>query len=108
MIRQLSPFEVNNLMIAGEKVILLDVREPEEYAICRLPGSVLIPLGELPSRFGELDVAEDATLVVYCHHGIRSNRGAAFLHQQGIENAVNMTGGIEWWSQQIDPSVPRY
>jgi rhodanese-related sulfurtransferase len=108
MIRQLTPMDVNNLLIAGEPVMLLDVREPEEYAICRLPGSVLIPLGELPSRLGEIDVPEGGTVVVYCHHGIRSNRAAAFLHQQGIENAVNMSGGIEWWSQQIDPSVPRY
>jgi len=108
MIRQLTPQEVNNLLIAGEKVVLLDVREPEEYAICRLPGSVLIPLGDLPGRVASLDFPEDATLVVYCHHGVRSNRAAAFLHQHGFENAVNMTGGIDWWSQLINPGVPRY
>jgi rhodanese-related sulfurtransferase len=108
MIPQLTPHEVNGKLIAGEKVVLLDVREPEEYAICHLPGSVLIPLGDLPGRVAALDFPEDATVVVYCHHGVRSNRAAAFLHQNGFTNAVNMSGGIDWWSQLVDPGVPRY
>jgi rhodanese-related sulfurtransferase len=108
MIPQLTPREVNNLIIAGEPVVLLDVREPEEYAICRLPGSILIPLGDLPGRAHELDVPDGTTLVVYCHHGVRSLRGAGYLMQLGMEKVASMSGGIEWWSQLIDPSVPRY
>lgn len=108
MIRQIHPADVKAKLDAGEPVVLLDVRQPEEYAICRLAGSVLIPLGELPQRVGELDVPDGATVVVYCHHGMRSLNGAMLLAQAGIPNAVSMAGGIEAWSTQVDPAVPRY
>src|SRR5437660_1185762 len=69
---------------AGEPVYLLDVRQPDEHAFAALPNSTLIPLGELPARLGEIQPPPGALVVVYCHHGVRSLRGAAFLRQNGI------------------------
>jgi adenylyltransferase/sulfurtransferase len=91
----------------GRKITLLDVRTPQEYAICHLPGSVLIPIQELPQRLGEV-AAEGASVVVYCHHGPRSTHGTLFLRQAGHEQTWNLAGGIHAWSLEIDPSVPRY
>lgn len=86
--------------------LLIDVREPWEHGICRLDGAQLIPLGELPARYQELLEAEE--VVLYCHHGIRSLDAAAWLRQQGVENARSLAGGIDRWAQEIDPSVARY
>lgn len=109
MIRQISPEDVKAKLDIGEPVYLLDVRQPEEYAICRLPGSHLIPLGELPHRAGEVEPPAGAAVVVYCHHGIRSLSGAAILQQAaGLGDVYSMAGGIEAWSARIDPAVPRY
>lgn len=96
------------LLAAGSPVLLLDVRQLEEHAFCHLPGSVLIPLGDLPTRYEELEVPEGALVVVYCHHGVRSLRGAGFLEHVGIKNAASMAGGIEEWSLKVDAGVPRY
>jgi rhodanese-related sulfurtransferase len=108
MVRQIHPTDVKAKLDAGEPVLLVDVRQPEEYALCRIAGSVLIPLGELTGRVGELDPPDGATVVVYCHHGIRSLSGAAVLAQAGLPNVVSMAGGIEAWSTLVDPAVPRY
>jgi rhodanese-related sulfurtransferase len=108
MVHQIMPEDVKAKLDAGEPVYLLDVRQPEEYAICRLPGSVSIPLNDLVYRAGEIDPPAGATLVVYCHHGVRSVSGAAFLQTAGFDNVYSMAGGIEAWSQRIDPAVPRY
>lgn len=86
--------------------LLLDVREPDEYQLCRIEGSKLIPLSELPKRLGELP--KSGVIVVHCHHGGRSARAVDFLRQQGLEGAKNLAGGIDAWSAQIDPSVQRY
>jgi rhodanese-related sulfurtransferase len=106
MIPQIQPSELKALLGAGAPVVLLDVRQPEEYAYCALPGSVLIPLGELMARVEEVDPA-GATVVVYCHHGVRSLSGAAILRHAGIE-AMSLAGGIDRWSLTVDPTVPRY
>jgi rhodanese-related sulfurtransferase len=84
---------------------LLDVREPEEFALTQLAGAQLIPLGELQARVEE--IPEGVELVVYCHHGIRSLQAAGFLRGQGRE-AVSLKGGIDLWARRIDPSLPRY
>ncbi|MBA2226549.1 MAG: rhodanese-like domain-containing protein [Thermogemmata sp.] len=107
MIPQIQPQELKLLLERGVPVLLLDVREPQEYAWCHLPGSLHIPLGELPSRVGELNVGEEL-VVVYCHHGIRSLSGAAILLQAGFPKVASLAGGIDRWSVQIDPSMPRY
>jgi rhodanese-related sulfurtransferase len=95
-------------LAAGEPVYLLDVREPQEHEYARLPDSVLIPLGELSHRVADVDPPPGSTVVVYCHHGIRSLSGAAILEANGVREAYSLTGGIEAWSTLIDPSVPRY
>ena len=88
------------------KPTLLDVREPEEFEICKLPNAKLIPLGNLPERVHELDTADD--LVVYCHTGVRSARATAFLRQMGFTKAKNLSGGIDAWTDEIDPEMPKY
>lgn len=108
MIRQISVTEVKAKLDAGEPVYFLDVREPEEYAHCHLEGSVLIPRPELAMRVEEVNPPPGATVVVYCHHGIRSLSGAAIVQNAGVENVFSMAGGIDAWSLHVDPGVRRY
>lgn len=107
MVTQIQPVELKRMLDHGAPVLLLDVRQPDEHAYCHLPGSVLIPLGELPARLGELEVGEEL-VVVYCHHGIRSLSGAAILQQAGFTNVASLAGGIDRWAQTVDPTMPRY
>lgn len=99
---------VQQMRERGEKFTLLDCREGGEVATARIEGSLHIPMRETPARLGELPADKDARIVVHCHHGGRSQRVTQFLRQQGFENAQNMTGGIDAWSLEIDPAVPRY
>jgi rhodanese-related sulfurtransferase len=87
---------------------LLDCREPEEHAIARIEGAILIPLAEIPERLAELEPWRDAPLVVHCHHGVRSLRVVRFLREKGFARAQSMRGGIEAWSTEVDRTVPRY
>lgn len=89
-----------------EKPVLIDVREPWEYELCHLPGSVHVPMGNIPGRLNELD--PDAETVVICHHGVRSYQVAAFLERAGFEAVHNLSGGIDAWSNDVDPAVRRY
>jgi rhodanese-related sulfurtransferase len=102
----ITPREVKDLLARDPKVLFVDVREQWEYLTARIAGSVLIPLGEIPSNLQRLENAEQ--VVFFCHHGMRSLDAAAWLRSQGVERARSMTGGIERWSTEIDPSVPRY
>ena len=102
----LSPLQLRALLDSERQVVLLDVREPWEARVAQLPGSVLIPLGELASRQAELDPA--ATTVVYCHHGMRSAQALAFLRESGFVDASHLAGGIDAWSREIDPALGRY
>lgn len=108
MVREITVQELARKQAAGEPVVLIDVRRPDEHAFAALPGSVLLPLHELPQRFNEIDAPEGTPVVVYCHHGIRSRRAANFLEQCGLPDVRSLTGGIDAWSLQIDPKVPRY
>ncbi len=90
----------------GDKVFILDVRNPEEYAICQIPGSVLLPLPQLGQRFGELD--KNREMVVHCKSGMRSARAIAFLRQQGFTKLKNLKGGILAWADKIDRGMPKY
>jgi sulfur-carrier protein adenylyltransferase/sulfurtransferase len=90
----------------GDQFTLIDVREPHEFQICRIPGSTLIPLGQLPNRLSELD--PNADIVVHCKSGARSQKAVDLLKQHGFKNARNMTGGILAWSDKVDPTVPKY
>ena len=86
--------------------MLLDVREPWEWNLCRLPGAVLIPMHELPTRIEELNKA--AETVVICHHGVRSYHAARYLEIAGFEDVINLSGGVAAWADEVDPAMPRY
>ena len=104
-----TPREVQQRMEAGEAIRLIDVREPGEFAVTRISGAELIPMGTVPSRLEYLDaVADEATLIVYCHHGVRSLNVTCWLREQGIAACQSMAGGIDRWSEEVDASVPRY
>ncbi|SEQ27226.1 Rhodanese-related sulfurtransferase [Ectothiorhodospira magna] len=86
--------------------LLIDVREPWEYEIARVPGSRLVPLGQLQSLVE--DIPPDRELVMICHHGIRSRHAGMLLERQGFTRIINLTGGIDAWSRQVDPDLPCY
>jgi len=89
-----------------EKLILLDVRNPDEFTICRVDGAILMPLHELIHRCD--DLPRDKPIIVYCHHGVRSLRAVQLLQQSGFANVKSVYGGIDAWSEKIDPRIPRY
>jgi adenylyltransferase/sulfurtransferase len=98
--------ELEALRLQDPDLQIIDVREPHEWAIARIEGSRLIPLGTLPGRAGELD--RSRPVVLLCHHGIRSARGLEFLRSAGFTRLQHLRGGIEAWSREVDPQVPRY
>ncbi len=106
--RQIDVRQLAAKLQANEPVYLLDVRQPWEHETAALPGSTLIPLGELSRRAAEVRPPPGALLVVYCHHGVRSLSGVALLERLGFRDAVSLAGGIDAWSAVIDPKVPRY
>lgn len=109
MVREITVEQLAvRLAEASNSTALLDVRQPEEHAIASLPGSTLIPLPELTARAGELTTAAGHLLIVYCHHGIRSRSAATLLERLGFRDVVSLAGGIDAWSQRVDPAVPRY
>lgn len=103
---EIDPVEVKAKLDRGERFVLIDVREPHEYQICRIPGARLIPLGELPRRVHELDSADE--IIAHCRSGVRSAKAVDFLRQAGFRKVKNMKGGILAWSDKVDPSVPKY
>lgn len=106
---EITPQQVQQRLQAGEKLCLIDVRELMEYQTARIEGASLVPMGTVPSRLGELEAqAEASPLVVICHHGIRSLNVVNWLRQQGVEQCTSLVGGIDLWSREIDPNVPRY
>lgn len=86
--------------------LLLDVREPWEFALCHLDGSRLVPMRTVPQVAGEFDASAD--IVVVCHHGVRSRQVALFLEQQGFTSVFNLEGGVHAWADEVDPSMPTY
>jgi rhodanese-related sulfurtransferase len=104
---EITPVEVKSLLGGGGPVRLIDVREPEEHDVCRIEGARLIPMRSVPQHLQELD-GEESPIVVFCHHGVRSLSVVEWLRRHGIENCMSMAGGIDLWSVQIDPAVPRY
>ena len=88
--------------------LLLDCREPDEHALARIEGAMLIPMKEIPERLAELEPWRDGSIIVHCHHGMRSLRVVGFLRERGFPRARSMRGGIDAWSVEVDPTVPRY
>jgi rhodanese-related sulfurtransferase len=103
---EITPKDVKARLDRGEKVHLVDVREPWEYDLCRIEGAKHVPLGSLAASLQMLPDVDE--VICYCHHGMRSLDAATWLRFQGIERAKSLAGGIERWSLDVDPSVPRY
>ena len=103
---EISVQQLNEMLNAGESLTILDVREPQELAICKLENSLDIPMQSIPDNLDRLRDAE--LLVVVCHSGMRSWQVTQWLRQQGFAQAQSMAGGIDVWSQEVDDSKPRY
>jgi sulfur-carrier protein adenylyltransferase/sulfurtransferase len=102
----ITPLELKERLERGDRLKLIDVREPREWEIGRIEGAELIPLRTLPDRIAELEKGDE--IVLYCRSGARSGSATQFLRQQGFDRAMNLVGGILRWSQEVDPSIPRY
>jgi adenylyltransferase/sulfurtransferase len=102
----LSSTELKSELDRGDAVVIVDVREPQEFQINRLPGSILIPLGDLPKRYVELD--PNANIVTQCKSGMRSAKAQDFLRSKGFTRVRNLTGGVLGWIDQVDPTQPKY
>jgi len=105
-VRETTPAAVRRRLDAGDDLVLLDVREADEVALCRIAGALHIPMGDVPARLTELD--PDRNLVVYCHHGQRSAAVVAFLERHDFARVENLQGGIERWAVEVDPAMARY
>jgi len=104
---EITAQEVHERLARGEDLLLVDCREPEELRIARLPRAQHIPLREIPTQSADLDTEREP--IVLCHHGVRSARAAAFLREQaGFRRVRSLRGGIDAWSREIDPTIPRY
>lgn len=106
---EVGPREVKQRMAAGEKLFLIDVREPGEFQQAHLENSELIPMRTVPASLQKLDgLADEGTVIVFCHHGVRSLQVVNWLREQGVNACQSMAGGIDRWSIEIDSAVPRY
>ncbi len=103
---EIEPLNVKEMLDRGEVSLFIDVREPWEHEVSRVEGSTLIPLREIPANLGRFKDASE--IILFCHHGRRSLNAAVWLRSQGIETARSMAGGIDRWSVEVDPQVPRY
>jgi adenylyltransferase/sulfurtransferase len=102
----IDPARLRERIEAGEDLTLVDVREPHEWQIARLERAVLMPLHSLPQRLNELDSSR--TVILYCHHGVRSLRALEFLRQMGFRKLLHLRGGLDAWAREVDPRMPRY
>ncbi len=104
---EITPTELQEyLAVADPPPLLLDVRESEEYAICRIAGSRHIPMNQIPEAHGTLDPEQE--IIVICHHGMRSARIANYLQQIGFSKVFNLAGGIHAWACEVDTDMPTY
>jgi adenylyltransferase/sulfurtransferase len=104
--REITPAELRDKLHDGDSVVLLDVREPHEWAISHLEDALLIPQGDLPTRMSELNTADE--IVLMCRSGERSARALGLLHDAGFRRLKNLVGGINAWARTIDPTMPQY
>ncbi len=103
---EITPAEVKAKLSRGEKFAFIDVREKWEYDTSHIEGSTLVPLRTVPNNLAQLNGGGE--VILFCHHGMRSLDAANWLRSQGVENVRSMSGGIDRWSAEIDPKVPRY
>lgn len=107
MIQEITASDLKQRLDAGEDIQLIDVRQPEEHSFARIEGAKLIPLGELLNRMSEID--ENRETVLQCKSGMRSARGVEALQRAGFKGELkNLKGGITAWSNEVDPSIPKY
>lgn len=106
-IGELSPDEVAERLAAPGKVQLVDVREREEWDVCRLPGAVLLPLATLPDQAREV-LDPELPIICYCHHGVRSHHAAMWLASSGFREVAHLHGGIDRWAREREPEMARY
>ncbi|PKO84694.1 MAG: sulfurtransferase [Betaproteobacteria bacterium HGW-Betaproteobacteria-11] len=106
--QQISVIQLKQWLADAQRArpLLLDVREPWEFATCHIPGSVSLPMRALPARHPEL--SREAEIVVICHHGSRSLQSGLFLEQMGLDRVINLQGGVAAWAHEVDPSMPSY
>jgi rhodanese-related sulfurtransferase len=103
-----EPVVVRQWQLENREFVLLDCREQDEYDFVHLTGSVLFPMSEIGGRLEQLMEFRDQTVVVYCHHGVRSHRVAQWLQGNGFPEVYNLAGGIDRWSSEVDPQLSRY
>ena len=108
LVPEISAQEAKRLLNESEPPRLIDVRESDEWEICHLPGATLLPLSRWPAQLKERLTDPREQLIVYCHHGQRSQRAAQYLWQCGFTHVKNLTGGIDAWAVEIDSEMPRY
>ena len=105
---EITPRELKQRLDNAEKIYLLDCREPYEYQLARIEGAELVPMRTVPANLQHIEAkADEGAVVVFCHHGMRSLQVANWLREQGVESK-SLAGGIDRWSCEIDPGVPRY
>ncbi len=106
--RQIRPAELKAWLDdpGRDKPLLLDVREPWEFDVCRIEGARLLPMRSLPAHLPELDRRRQ--IVVICHHGVRSFHAGRFLEHSGFADVINLTGGVDAWAKEVDPAMPTY
>ena len=107
-VKEVGPVDLKRRLDAGENVILLDVREPSELAICSLVYTANVPLGQQHLRLSELDEYKNKEVVVYCRSGKRSGRACQFILDNGFKHVVNLKGGILAWADEVDPTLTKY
>lgn len=106
---EISPAEAKTRLSGSNKTVLLDIREPEECALARLDTAEYIPMPLVPAGFQRLEgLAGQGDLLVLCHHGVRSLQVVLWLREQGLQNCYSVAGGIDRWSRELDPAIPRY
>ncbi|MDO8431758.1 MAG: rhodanese-like domain-containing protein [Candidatus Binatus sp.] len=102
----IDPLALKARLDRGEQIFVLDVREPYEIELARFPGANHIPMDDIPARLDELD--SNREIVVVCHHGVRSAQVAMYLARMGFARVLNLSGGIDLWSETADAHTPRY
>ena len=105
---EVTPREVKARLDAGEPIVLIDCRTPQEHAIASIEQAILVPLHEAGMRLQELKQHADKKVIIHCHHGMRSLQMAAFLRHQGFADVTSLAGGIDAWAMGVDPAMKRY
>lgn len=106
MLANLTPLQIRDALASRADILLVDVREPTEHAIAHIDGATLIPMRSLPVEIAALQL--DREIILFCHHGMRSEMAGTFLLAQGFSRVSHMVGGIDRWSDDVDPAVAKY